>query len=120
VGADNSGVYFTADDRGSRNVTSPRRAVACAQLTRATHMLSLSSVSRGGAPSAQRARTSPATSSARPAPRQPHRLTSVNDDILAGVRLGEVEELWYERADGTRVQGWVVKPPDFDPAAATR
>ncbi len=42
------------------------------------------------------------------------RLTAVNEDLLAGVRLGEVEEIWYDSADGTRVQGWIVKPPDFD------
>ena len=44
------------------------------------------------------------------------RLTAVNADLLADVRLGEVEEIWYESDDGTRVQGWMVKPPDFDAA----
>src|SRR5690606_31409553 len=43
-------------------------------------------------------------------------LTDVNGDILAGKRLGAVEELWYNGADGWRVQGWLVKPPDFNPA----
>src|SRR5690606_29215951 len=33
-------------------------------------------------------------------------LTDVNADILAGVQLGKVEEMWYESADGTRIQGW--------------
>jgi dipeptidyl aminopeptidase/acylaminoacyl peptidase len=41
-------------------------------------------------------------------------LTSVNDDILAGRPLAPVEELWYTSRDGTRVQGWLVRPPDFD------
>lgn len=43
-------------------------------------------------------------------------LTDVNADILAGVELGKVEEMWYESADGTRIQGWVVTPPGFDPS----
>jgi dipeptidyl aminopeptidase/acylaminoacyl peptidase len=43
-------------------------------------------------------------------------LTRVNADILAGVTLGEVEEIWYDSVDGFRVQGWIIKPPDFDPA----
>jgi dipeptidyl aminopeptidase/acylaminoacyl peptidase len=30
------------------------------------------------------------------------------------VTLGEVEELWYDSTDGTKVQGWLVKPPAFD------
>ena len=43
------------------------------------------------------------------------RLTGVNDDWLADRQLGDVEDLWFESADGTPIQGWVVKPPDFDP-----
>ncbi len=42
-------------------------------------------------------------------------LTHVNDDLLAGVELGEVEELPYASHDGTKVSGWLVKPPGFDP-----
>ncbi|UCC24086.1 MAG: S9 family peptidase [Gemmatimonadales bacterium] len=42
------------------------------------------------------------------------RLTRVNEDVLAGVTLGEVEEIWYD-SDPFDVQGWIVKPPDFDP-----
>jgi dipeptidyl aminopeptidase/acylaminoacyl peptidase len=43
------------------------------------------------------------------------RLTAVNADVLRDVRLGAVEEMWYESTDGARVQGWIVKPPSFDP-----
>ena len=44
-------------------------------------------------------------------------LTSVNADILAARRLGEVEEIWYASShDGRQIQGWIIKPPDFDPA----
>lgn len=42
-------------------------------------------------------------------------LTDLNADILEGVTLGRTEEIWYDSYDGTRVQGWVVYPPDFDP-----
>jgi len=42
------------------------------------------------------------------------RLTSVNGDILEGKTLAEVEELRYESTDGTKVQGWIVRPPRFD------
>jgi dipeptidyl aminopeptidase/acylaminoacyl peptidase len=47
---------------------------------------------------------------------QEQRLTEVNAEWLADKTLGEVEELWFESADGTRIQGWIIKPPDFDPA----
>jgi dipeptidyl aminopeptidase/acylaminoacyl peptidase len=39
----------------------------------------------------------------------------VNDDLLARVALGDVEELTYASSGGARVQGWLVKPPNFDP-----
>ena len=43
-------------------------------------------------------------------------LTSLNEDLLAGKTLGEVEEIrWDSSFDGRPVQGWIVKPPDFDP-----
>lgn len=43
-------------------------------------------------------------------------ITSLNGDLLAGKTLGEVEEIWWESSfDGRPVQGWIVKPPDFDP-----
>src|SRR5205814_7254532 len=46
----------------------------------------------------------------------PTRVTAVNEDVLGNKRLGRVEELWYTSTGGTRVQGWVVKPPAFDAA----
>ncbi|WP_420461991.1 S9 family peptidase [Candidatus Palauibacter sp.] len=44
------------------------------------------------------------------------RITSLNDDLLANRTLGEVEEIWWQSSfDGRPIQGWIVKPPDFDP-----
>ncbi len=43
------------------------------------------------------------------------RLTEVNGEWLGERTLGDVEDLWFDSADGTRVHGWVVKPPDFEP-----
>lgn len=44
------------------------------------------------------------------------RLWAPNEVLLEGIALGAVEELWYASFDGRRIQGWLVKPPDFDPA----
>ena len=45
------------------------------------------------------------------------RLTWLNDDLLAQRTLGTVEEIWYKSSfDQRKVQGWIVKPPGFDPA----
>lgn len=44
-------------------------------------------------------------------------LTSVNRDILALKKLGEVEDIWYKSSfDGRDIQGWIIKPPNFDPS----
>ncbi len=44
------------------------------------------------------------------------RLTAVNEDLLSQRAIGEVEEIWYESSkDGRKIQGWIIKPPDFDP-----
>lgn len=44
-------------------------------------------------------------------------VTALNDDILAHKNLGEVEEIRYASSlDGRKIQGWIIKPPDFNPA----
>jgi acylaminoacyl-peptidase len=44
-------------------------------------------------------------------------LTHLNDDLLGHKELGEVEEIWWESSfDGRRIQGWITKPPGFNPA----
>lgn len=45
-----------------------------------------------------------------------NRLTEVNQDLFAHKTLGRVEEIWYTSSyDGRRIQGWICKPPHFDP-----
>jgi dipeptidyl aminopeptidase/acylaminoacyl peptidase len=42
-------------------------------------------------------------------------LTNINAGLLAGVHLGKTEEINFTSSGNTKVQGWVVTPPDFDP-----
>jgi dipeptidyl aminopeptidase/acylaminoacyl peptidase len=42
-------------------------------------------------------------------------LTRLNADWLDKVQLSEPEEVWFDSFDGTKIQGWLLKPPDFDP-----
>jgi hypothetical protein len=42
-------------------------------------------------------------------------IIDVNSDVLDGIKLGEVEELWYKSADGWDIQGWLIKPADYEP-----
>jgi len=115
--ADGSGIYFNTDDRGTRNLWLASLAGDVRQITEGNHMLTVSSISRDGTAVGTLA------SSYKPADvvsfdvrsPQPRQLTFVNDDLLRGVKLGEVEQIWYTSLDNLRVQGWIIKPPDFDP-----
>lgn len=117
--ADSKGLYFTVSDRGTSNLYYLGIGSAPRQVTIGTHLISNAAVTRTGTVFAVR------SNAARPPdivrfdlkkPAQLEQLTDVNADLLAGTRIGEVEELWYTSSGGARVQGWVVKPPSFEPA----
>jgi len=115
---DGSGVYFSADDRGSTNVVFASLDGRLRRVTEGAQILGLSSIGRDGMAAGVRSAPHeppdvvrfPLT---RPGPVTP--VTHVNEDLLSGMTLGAVDELLFTSKDGTKVQGWVVKPPDFDP-----
>jgi dipeptidyl aminopeptidase/acylaminoacyl peptidase len=43
-------------------------------------------------------------------------LTDVNRDLLSGIDLSPVEEVWFKSPSGMDLQGWIMEPPGFDPA----
>ncbi len=45
----------------------------------------------------------------------PRPLSRQNDSLLAGLRLGTLEETRFRSRDGTEVHGLMLKPPDFRP-----
>jgi dipeptidyl aminopeptidase/acylaminoacyl peptidase len=45
-----------------------------------------------------------------------HQLTKLNRRLLDGIDLGQVEEVWFKGPDKNDLQGWILKPPGFDPA----
>jgi len=47
---------------------------------------------------------------------KPRRITNVNEELFRDIRQSEPEEIWYKSFDGRNIQGWILKPPDFDPA----
>lgn len=47
----------------------------------------------------------------------PTRLTDLNEDLLGRKKLASVEEMtWKSSADDREIQGWLMKPPNFDPS----
>ena len=121
--ADGSGVYFTAQSEGSQNLyflpLAGPGVNRVTPVTKGTHMLAVSDIHPSGVA------VGTLTSPEKPAdvvrfdiasPASFTQLTHVNDDILAGVKLGRLTEIWYTAPDGLKVQGWYITPPDFDPA----
>ncbi len=115
--ADGSGVFFSAEDHGTSNIAFAPLSGAVKSVTNGTHMLSLSSVSRKGVAVGVRSGPKSPPDVVRvplTGPTDIVQLTHVNDDVLNGVTLGDVEEIRYDSTGGTKVQGWIVKPPAFD------
>ncbi|MHB8574686.1 MAG: S9 family peptidase [Dehalococcoidia bacterium] len=46
---------------------------------------------------------------------QERRLTGINDELCAGLRLPTIEPLSVTLADGAIMEGWVIKPPNLEP-----
>ncbi|HVX41027.1 MAG TPA: S9 family peptidase [Gemmatimonadaceae bacterium] len=118
---DNSGVYYNVQSAGSKNLYFSSVAGQLHPVTSGTQVLTVSSVGRTGLIVGVRSTpTKPndivtasvpntgATSSFT-------QLTDVNGDVLAGKQLGQTEAIWYTSKDGLKIQGWIVKPPGFDP-----
>ena len=114
---DGSGVFFSLAEQGTSNVYFAGLHGGNRRVTDGVQMLSLASVSRDF--TAVGTRTAPDDppdvvrfnlKRAQPIAR----LTNVNADVLEGIKLGSVEQIWYTSTGGTRVEGWIVKPPGFD------
>ncbi|HEX9895656.1 MAG TPA: S9 family peptidase, partial [Gemmatimonadales bacterium] len=116
---DSRGLYFTAADQGTSNLQYVALGGAPRQLTTGVHMLTQTSIAKNGTAFAVRSHYSAPPDIVRIDLKRPAaltQLTEVNADLLAGTRLGEVEEVWYTSTGGARVHGWIVKPPSFDPS----
>jgi dipeptidyl aminopeptidase/acylaminoacyl peptidase len=116
---DASGIYFTTEDKGTNNLyfmplkgnNAPR------QITEGNHQFIASTMGRNGIVTGiLSSATEPgdvfAFNLKQPVPRK---LTAVNDDVLEGRKLGQTEEIWYDSVGAKKIQGWIIKPPDFDP-----
>ena len=116
---DGKGVYFTAPDRGSINVRYADLSGGIRDVTQGAQVVSLTSLARTLVGVGVRSDPDHGPDVVRIDLRRgqaapPARVTAVNDDVLTNKRLARVEEVWYTSSGGTRVQGWIVKPPAFD------
>jgi dipeptidyl aminopeptidase/acylaminoacyl peptidase len=112
---DGRGVYFNVAEEGKSNLYFVSTSAEVKRVTEGNHLLSVTSLSSSGIAAGiltdpQRPPDVVVLDPRNPAPRQ---ITRVNEDILEGVKLGRVEELWYDSVDGLKIQGWLLYPPDF-------
>jgi dipeptidyl aminopeptidase/acylaminoacyl peptidase len=45
-----------------------------------------------------------------------HSITHLNDALLAQLDLPKMEDFWFTAKDGTKLQGFLIRPPGFDAA----
>ncbi|MBT8395488.1 MAG: S9 family peptidase [Gemmatimonadetes bacterium] len=116
---DASGVYFNAPMKGNSNVWFAPLNGEARPVTEGNHMLSFTSTDGNGSFAAT------ISSYHEPGdiwtfnvanPSRMERLTRVNEDVLHSVTMGEVEEIWYQSTGGLDIQGWIIRPPNFDPS----
>ncbi len=43
-------------------------------------------------------------------------LTHLNDAVLSQLEFSKMESFWFAGAEGAKVQGFIVRPPNFDPS----
>ncbi len=116
---DGSGIYYNVENEGYRNLYFTSVAGQTRPITTGKNVLSVTDVDRAGNMVGVMSTVSQPNDIVRFNVRIPAaiaRLTHVNDDVLAGKKLGTQEEIWLTSVDGFRIQAWIVKPPDFDPA----
>src|SRR5439155_15004543 len=120
---DGSGVYFNVSEHGTSNIYfAPASGAGASAVTSGVHMLSASSLARTGIAAGVRSSFGEAANvvrvdvTKRGAVAAPAPLTHVNEDLLARLKLASEERIVARSTGSTEVEGWIVKPHNFDPS----
>ncbi|MBD3415116.1 MAG: prolyl oligopeptidase family serine peptidase, partial [Candidatus Aminicenantes bacterium] len=114
---DNSGLYYLMAEKGAANIYFISLDGKIDKITQGNHYLSGLSMAKN------RQIASTRSTFHRPGylvtfnlrePEQITELVDVNQDVLEGVKLGEAEEMWFKSPDGLDLQGWLIKPAEFE------
>ena len=111
-----SGVYFNVREFGQSNVYFADTKGKVRKITSGNHMLTMNDLAGNRAVATWSNPSNPndIVSISMDKPNDIKRLTEVNSDIFYNIEFGAVEEIKYKSVDGKEIQGWIVKPPQFD------
>jgi dipeptidyl aminopeptidase/acylaminoacyl peptidase len=130
---DSKYIYFTSEDKGEIpiyrvNIEAQKPKTALAKNTPSTAFFELVELTRGANDDIQvtpDGKTLVFTRMSVRAPNEIYKLTlgskeasqlsHQNDAVLSRVSMQPLEPFWFAGALGTKVQGFIVKPPDFKP-----
>jgi dipeptidyl aminopeptidase/acylaminoacyl peptidase len=114
---DGSGLYYLMQEKGVSNLYFVSTEGKTKEITKGVQYLSSMSFSKNGQVAATRSTFySPAylITFDLSQPDKLIKLVDFNTDVLADVKLGEVEEMWFKSPDGLDLQGWLIKPAEFE------
>jgi dipeptidyl aminopeptidase/acylaminoacyl peptidase len=118
---DGSGVYYSMQEQGEENTyfAPVDLGMVPRKLTVGNHVLSGVTFARNGQAAAIRSsvrQPGQIVTFTLAKPADVRVLVDVNADVLAGAAIADAEELKFKSADGLQVQGWLMKPANFDPS----
>jgi len=118
---DGSGVYYSMEQEGEENTwfAPADQGLSPRPVTSGVHVLSAVSFAKNGQAAgvlSNVARPGVLVAFSTANPGEMRELVDVNADVLGDRLVAEAEEIRTTSADGLEVQGWLMKPADFDPA----
>jgi dipeptidyl aminopeptidase/acylaminoacyl peptidase len=116
---DGSGVYYSMQESGEENTwfAPADQGLPPRKVTSGTHMLTSLSIAKNGQTAAIRSHVKTPgqlVTFAISRPADTRVLVDVNSDVLNGAAIADAEELRFASKDGLKVQGWLMKPANFD------
>ena len=114
---DGSGLYYLMREKGESNFYFVFTNRKIRKITKGVHYLSGQSIAKNGQVATTRSTFHKPGCLVTFNLRKPDnikKLVDVNEDVLANVKLGEIEELWFKSPDGLDLQGWLIKPAEFE------
>jgi dipeptidyl aminopeptidase/acylaminoacyl peptidase len=114
---DSSGLHYLMREKGESNLYFISTGGKIKKITEGVQYISGLSIAKNGQAAATRStfhRPGYLVTFNLSNPGEIKELVDFNKDVLKGVKLGEVEEMWFKSPDGLDLQGWLIKPAEYE------